>query len=117
MSKIFNPDIAVIGNFVGAAGKNTIDPRPALQLEEAEASFQAVVDPYARADFFLAASPEGVEVEEGFLTFPTLPGGLLVKVGKLKAQFGKVNTLHSHVAAVGRRAAGRSRTCSAATKG
>jgi hypothetical protein len=97
MSKIFNPDIAVIGNFVGAAGRNTIDPLPPLQLQEAELSLQAVVDPYARADFFLAASPEGLEIEEGFITFPTLPGGLLAKVGKLKAQFGKANTLHSHV--------------------
>jgi hypothetical protein len=96
-SKIFNPDIAVIGNFVGAAGSNEIEPRPALQLDEAELSLQAVVDPYARADFFLAASPEGLEVEEGFLTFPTLPGGLLMKVGKMKAQFGKANTLHNHV--------------------
>ena len=96
LSKIFNPDMAVIGNFVGAAGKNNIDPMPALQLNEAEVSFQAIVDPYARADFFLAASPEGLEVEEGFLTFPTLPGGLLMKVGKMKAQFGKVNTMHSH---------------------
>ena len=76
-SKVFNPDMAVIGNFVGSAGKNDIDPLPALSLNEAEVSFQAVVDPYARADFFLAASPEGLEVEEGFLTFPTLPGGLL----------------------------------------
>ena len=97
MSKIFNPDIAVIGNFIGAAGRNEIDPRPALQLEEAELSLQAVVDPYARADFFLAASPEGLEIEEGFITFPTLPGGLLMKVGKLKAQFGKANTMHSHL--------------------
>ena len=96
MSKIFNPDIAVIGNFTGAAGTNEVEPRPALQLDEAEVSFQAVVDPYARADFFLAASPEGLEIEEGFLTFSALPGGLLMKVGKLKAQFGKANTLHSH---------------------
>ncbi len=96
-SKVFNPDIAVIGNFVGSGGNNEIDPLPALSLNEAEVSFQAVVDPYARADFFLAASPEGLEVEEGFLTFPTLPGGLLLKVGKLKAQFGKVNTMHAHV--------------------
>jgi hypothetical protein len=96
LSKIFNPDIAVIGNFVGAAGRNDVDPLPALNLGEAELSLQAVVDPYARADFFLAASPEGLEIEEGFLTFPTLPGGLLMKVGKMKAQFGKVNTLHPH---------------------
>jgi hypothetical protein len=96
LSKIFNPDIAVIGNFLGATGENEINPSPPLELNEVEASFQAVVDPYARADFFLAFSPEGVEVEEGFLTFPTLPGGLLAKVGKFKQQFGKVNTLHPH---------------------
>jgi hypothetical protein len=96
MSKIFNPDIAVIGNFVGAAGTNPVNPSPALALEEAEATFQAVVDPYARADFFLAFSPEGVEIEEGFLTLTSLPGGLLAKVGKLKQQVGKVNTLHTH---------------------
>ncbi len=96
MSKIFNPDIAVIGNFVGAAGKNPVNPSPALTLEEAEATFQAVVDPYARADFFLAFSPEGVEIEEGFLTLTSLPGGFLAKVGKLKEQVGKVNTLHAH---------------------
>jgi hypothetical protein len=97
LSKVFNPDMAVIGNFVGAAGSNKVAPLPALNLQEAEASFQAIVDPYARADFFLSASPEGLEVEEGFITFPTLPGGLLMKVGKMKAQFGKVNTQHSHV--------------------
>ena len=96
LSKIFNPDIAVIGNFLGAVGKNDVNPAPALELSEAEATFQAVVDPYARADFFLAFSPEGVEIEEGFLTFPTLPGGLLAKVGKMKQQVGKVNTLHPH---------------------
>jgi hypothetical protein len=96
LSKIFNPDIAVIGNFIGAAGKNEIDDRPALALDEAEASFQAIVDPYARADFFIAFGQEGVEIEEGFITFPTLPGGFLAKVGKLKEQFGKENTLHAH---------------------
>jgi len=97
LSKIFNPDMAVIGNFVGAAGSNAVAPMPALRLNEAEMSFQAIVDPYARADFFLSASPEGLEIEEGFITFPTLPGGVLMKVGKMKAQFGKVNTMHSHV--------------------
>ena len=96
-SKIFNPDIAVIGNFLGAAGKNKVRPLPALALPESEASFQAVVDPYARADFFMAFGEEGVEVEEGYITFPTLPAGLLMKVGKMRAAFGKVNTMHTHV--------------------
>lgn len=96
LSKIFNPDLAVIGNFLGASGRNPIDAAPALEMHEAEVSLQAIVDPYARADFFLSASPDGLEIEEGFLTLTSLPGGLLAKVGKLKEQFGKVNTLHAH---------------------
>jgi hypothetical protein len=96
-SKIFNPDISVIGNFVGVAGRNSVSDQPSLELTEVEAAFQAIVDPYARADFYLAASPEGLEVEEGYITFTTLPRNLLLKVGKMRAQFGKVNTLHTHM--------------------
>jgi hypothetical protein len=95
-SKIFNPDMAVIGNFIGASGTNEIENRPALSLNEAEFSFQAIVDPYARADFFVTMSPEEVGVEEGFLTLTALPGGFLARVGKMKAQFGKTNTQHPH---------------------
>jgi hypothetical protein len=95
-SKIFNPDIAVIGNFVGVGGQNDVRPERSLEMREAEASFQAVVDPYARADFFMAFAEEGVDLEEGFVTFPTVPGGLLVKVGKMRSAFGKVNTFHTH---------------------
>jgi hypothetical protein len=40
---------------------------------------------------------EGVDVEEGYLTFTSPPGGLLTKVGKMRATFGKVNTLHTHL--------------------
>lgn len=98
-SKVFNPDIAVIGNFLGVAGDNQNSDQPTFGLSEVEASFQAAVDPYARADFFLAAGPEGLEVEEGFVTFHSLPAGLLLKAGKMRAQFGKVNTLHAHALA------------------
>jgi len=95
-SKVFNPDMAVIGNFLGAIGENKMESAPALEMHEAEVTFQAVVDPYARADVFLSASPGGLEIEEGFLTLTSLPGGLLAKVGKMKEQFGKVNTMHAH---------------------
>ena len=95
-SKIFNPDISVIGNFVAVAGRNPVNTAPSLSLTEAEFAFQAVVDPFARADFYLAASSEGVELEEGYVTFTALPANLLLKAGKMRAQFGKVNTLHTH---------------------
>jgi hypothetical protein len=95
-AKVFNPDVAVIGNMLGAVGQNHVEDSPALQLDEAEASFQAIVDPYARGDFYFAFGPEGVEIEEGFITFTALPGGLLAKAGKMRSQFGKVNTMHTH---------------------
>jgi hypothetical protein len=96
-SKVFNPDMAMIGDFLGAAGRNTVNPNPALEMHESEASFQAVVDPYARADFFVSFGEEGVNLEEGFLTLTELPGKLLMRVGKMRAAFGKVNSLHNHV--------------------
>lgn len=95
-SKAFNPDISVIGNFLAVTGKNPRNTAASLSLTEAEVAFQAVVDPYARADFYLAVSSEGVELEEGYATFTALPAHLLLKVGKMRAQFGKVNTLHTH---------------------
>jgi len=95
-TKVFNPDIGVIGNFVAAAGRNRINPLRALSLQESEASFQAIVDPYARADFFLAIGEEGIEVEEGYVTFPTVPGRFLVKAGRMRATFGRVNSFHNH---------------------
>ena len=95
--KVFNPDISVLGDFLGAAGSNKVNPSPVMEMHESEVAFQAVVDPYARADFFISFGEEGVELEEGYVTFPALPGGLLAKVGKMRAAFGKVNGLHNHV--------------------
>ena len=100
-AKVFNPDIAVIGDFLGTFGRtnpaNGVPLDPLLQMHESEASFQAVVDPYARADFFISFGEHGVDLEEGFITLTELPGGLLTKVGKMRAAFGKVNSLHNHV--------------------
>ena len=99
--KLLNPDIGIIGNFISASGESrggseAAAPSPFLTLQESEASLQAIVDPYARADFFLAIGEEGIEVEEGFVTFPTLPGGFLAKVGKMRANFGRLNAFHNH---------------------
>jgi hypothetical protein len=97
LSKALNPDIGVIGNFIGAAGRNIISPLPSLSLRESEFSFQAIVDPYARADFFLSVGEEGAAVEEGYITFPALPGGFSLKAGQMRSNFGKINALHNHV--------------------
>jgi hypothetical protein len=96
-AKALNPDISVIGDFIGSAGHNPLNPTPAFQLHESEVGLQAIVDPYARADFFISFDETGVSVEEGFLTFTALPKGFTARAGKMRSAFGKVNTLHNHV--------------------
>ena len=99
LAKVLNPDISVIGDFLGAAGNNPIPNRhtPALQMHESEVGFQAIIDPYARADFFISFGEHGVDLEEGYLTLTSLPGGLVAKVGRMRSNFGVVNALHNHV--------------------
>jgi hypothetical protein len=102
-AKALNPDISVIGDFIGAAGGNsaptlaTVQPFPSLQMHESEIGLQAIIDPYARGDFFISFGEEGVNLEEGFITFTSLPQSLVAKVGKMRSAFGKVNTMHNHV--------------------
>jgi hypothetical protein len=96
-SNYFNPSISVIGNFLGVAGHNPVENLPNLSLRESELGLQSIVDPYARADFFLSFNGSNVDVEEGYITFTSLPGQFLAKVGRMRVQFGKINTLHLHV--------------------
>jgi hypothetical protein len=102
-SKAFNPDISAIGNFIGKAGQENPfeygpnNLRAPFRLDEAEVAFQAFIDPYAKGNFFLSVTPDGIDVEEGYAQFVTLPWDLTAKAGKFKAMFGKANTWHTHV--------------------
>ena len=96
-AKVMNPDISVIGDFIGGVGHNPVHGVPSLQMHESEVGFQAIIDPYAKGDFFLTFGEQGVNLEEGYLTFTSLPGGFVAKVGKMRSAFGVVNTLHNHV--------------------
>ncbi len=112
---ILNPRISAIGVFMGSvtekgAASNVYD----AGLSEAELAFQAYVDPYSKADFFVAFHRErqdpffGPEIEDGsesgyhpeleeaYLTLLTLPYGLQVKAGQFRLAFGRINTFHLH---------------------
>jgi hypothetical protein len=96
-AKALNPDVSVIGDFIAGAGHNPVNPTPAFQMHESEIGLQAIIDPYARGDFFISFGETGVNLEEGFITFTALPAGFVVRGGKMRSAFGKVNTLHNHV--------------------
>lgn len=94
-SKVLNPDISVVGTFFSHAG-DQFEERAPVELGEVEIAYEAFIDPYARGRFFIAVTPEEVDVEEGYAHFVTLPWGLTAKAGKTKATFGKANTWHTH---------------------
>src|SRR5205085_4664467 len=99
------PDISMIGDFIGAAGHAPESPGSvirqagsrSIEMHESELGVQAIIDPYARGDLFISFGEEGVNLEEGYITFTALPAGFVARAGKMRAAFGKVNTLHNHV--------------------
>lgn len=102
LAKALNPDISMIGDFLSSIGGNSKPPSASqtpirsLEMHESELGLQAIVDPYARGDFFLTFGEEGVNLEEGYVTFTALPAGFVARVGKMRAAFGKVNLMHNH---------------------
>ena len=117
----FIPDISVIGVFAGAYfsqepghhddeadhelkfqnheghdhGDTGHDPsRTGFNMQEIEIAFQSVIDPYVRADVFLAFHEDGVHVEEAYITTLSLPRGFQLKGGKYLLPFGRQNQKH-----------------------
>jgi hypothetical protein len=95
-SNLLNPNVSVIGWFQAEGGDESDEVgTQTFALKEAELGFQANVDPYSRADFFISVNPEdGIDLEEGYLSLLTLPAGLTAKLGKFRSNFGKFNRTH-----------------------
>lgn len=97
LANALNPNLSVIGDFTGIAGPMGDGTSNRFALREAEIGLQAAVDPYARADVFVAV-PEGerAELEEAYLTLLSLPWGIRLRGGKFLANFGRMNMTHQH---------------------
>lgn len=96
------PDISLVGTFSANWFSDTPTERPhghepshrGFQLQEIELALQSNIDPYFRADVFLAFSLFGVEVEEAYFTTLQLPWNLQVRGGQFLSPFGRINQLH-----------------------
>lgn len=97
---VTNPDLSVIGQPSMRWTDDAGDPaakRWTLDPGEVELVFDAPLNPYATGRFILALTDEGMELEEGyFLLTRGLPGGLALRGGKYRAEFGKLNVQHPH---------------------
>lgn len=89
-----NPEISMTGDVVGVA---TDRNREELRAREFELNVQSPLDPYSLTKWTLSFSPEeGVDIEEGYISYNSLPGGLTLTAGKFRQSFGLLNRWHLH---------------------
>lgn len=96
-----NPNISVLVDFLASYKDQEENEKKdpwGFAIKEIELGFSANLDQYARADIYLALHEEDgsyhTEIEEAYLTLLTLPAGLSMKIGKMRATFGKINRFH-----------------------
>jgi hypothetical protein len=89
-----NPEISMTGDMIGFAtnrGREDFDAR------EFELNVQSALDPFSVTKWTLSFSPdEGVDIEEGYVSYANLPGGLQLTAGKFRQNFGALNRWHLH---------------------
>lgn len=89
-----NPEISMTGDLVGFA---TDQGREDFDAREFELNVQSALDPYSLTKWTLSFSPEeGVDIEEGYVSYTGLPGGLTLTAGKFRQELGTLNRYHLH---------------------
>ena len=92
-----NPEISVLGDVTGRLSDNSTDDEfNRLNFDGFEASFQHPLDPYTTSKFYLVYEEGKVDLEEGYITWASLPGNLGLKVGRFHTNFGRMNRVHKH---------------------
>ncbi len=90
---VLNPEISLTGNVLATASDHG---RESLEIQEFELDLQAALDPFSRTRLTVAMHGEEVEIEEGYVVYPSLAGGLELTLGKFRQQFGVLNRQHLH---------------------
>ncbi|HEX9007260.1 MAG TPA: hypothetical protein VF889_08190 [Bacteroidota bacterium] len=104
-----NPDISIIPRFLIESNDGEKLPqgirefsRPDFQFQELELAIQAYLNPFARGDVILTVPGPDVEnarlgIEEAYASvLRGLPLDLNMRIGKYRAEFGKLNMVHPH---------------------
>lgn len=95
----FNPQIALISDFRAVLGGNVPSDEKKADINELELALAADVDPFLRAEAYIAFAKEDgesiVEVEEAFARYSNLGRGLSAKFGKIGAAVGRVQRNHT----------------------
>lgn len=93
----FNPQMAIVGNFVGTLSDSSDEPKK-FDFREIEFGFAADADPHLKVEAYIAIAKEDgetvVEVEEAFGRYANIGHGISLKVGKFAAAVGRVQRNH-----------------------
>ena len=88
-----NPEISFTGIVVASGGDRR---REEFRTQEFELDLQSALDPFSRTRWTLAFGEEGIEVEEGYINYNSLPGNLDLLAGRFRQRFGPLNRQHLH---------------------
>lgn len=96
-----NPEISATGDVTGRFSDNHESPDfNRLKFDGFEMAIQHPLDPFSQAKFFITGEDEDGEIafslEEGYVSWESLPGNLGVKLGRFHTNFGKLNRYHKH---------------------
>src|SRR4051794_21776392 len=93
-ANLLNPEISATGDVRLVADDRAGEIKAVAR--EFEFAFQSALDPFSSTKIFLAASEDGVEIEEGYIYWTGLPGKLRLDLGKYRQQVGDLNRWHLH---------------------
>ncbi len=87
-----NPEISFTGDLL-LLNQGAIQD---FDSREAELDLQSMLDPFSRAKLTLSFENDAVDVEEAYLSYNGLPGGVSIVAGKMRQTFGPLNRFHQH---------------------
>ncbi len=93
-ANLLNPEISATGD-VRLVAKEGPQNNSAV-AREFEFAFQSALDPYSNTKIFMTFEQEEVGIEEGYIYWTGLPGGIRLDLGKFRQQVGDLNRWHLH---------------------
>ncbi len=90
-----NPEISVTGD-VRLRANRPGPQRDNVDVREFSFSFQSALDPYSHTKVFASFGKGHAEIEEAYVYWTSLPGGLRLDVGRFRQQAGELNRWHLH---------------------
>ncbi|MFQ5789973.1 MAG: hypothetical protein ACE5JI_05785, partial [Acidobacteriota bacterium] len=92
-----NPEVSVTADTFGTFADRSGDPEAnQFRFAEFELALQAPLDPFSLAKAFVVQEEGEFEVEEAYIDWTSLPGGMGFKFGEYRHDWAKLNRWHQH---------------------